>query len=370
MLKRLYVDNYKSLVNFEVQFDELSLLLGTNGVGKSSVLDVVFALSRLANGKGKLADADIFPTITLTRWQRSNVQAVELEAELDGIQMVYRLELEHDSKGRRSRVALEKLSIPDGPLFEFLLGEVTLYDADRTKEPRSFQMDWSESALARIIPNQRQRLGRFQDFMRKIFVCRIFPGHITAETSEESEFLARDGGNFVAWYRHISQERQDLLPEYTRALKEVLSDFDSPRLEKTGQETRSLRLIFGKGANRYELGIDELSDGQRALILMYAIIYLTSGEGYTLFLDEPDNYIALAEIQPWLIALEDACGDTLPQAILCSHHPELIDYLGVERILFFTRETSGATRVRRLEAVTDEGLKLSELIARGWERRE
>jgi len=38
MIKRLYVDNYKCLVNFDLKLDELSLLLGLNGSGKSSVL--------------------------------------------------------------------------------------------------------------------------------------------------------------------------------------------------------------------------------------------------------------------------------------------------------------------------------------------
>jgi len=38
MLQRLYVDNYKCLVNFELPLQELSLLLGPNGAGKTSVL--------------------------------------------------------------------------------------------------------------------------------------------------------------------------------------------------------------------------------------------------------------------------------------------------------------------------------------------
>ena len=39
MIKRLYIDNFKSLVNFELQLQDLTLLLGPNGVGKTSVLD-------------------------------------------------------------------------------------------------------------------------------------------------------------------------------------------------------------------------------------------------------------------------------------------------------------------------------------------
>ena len=98
------------------------------------------------------------------------------------------------------------------------------------------------------------------------------------------------------------------------------------------------------------------------------MVRLAAGQGYTLFLDEPDNYLALTEIQPWLVGLADACGADVPQAVLCSHHPELIDYLGGDRGLVLKRESSGATVVRPAsELAVEGGLKLSEVIARGWE---
>ena len=58
----------------------------------------------------------------------------------------------------------------------------------------------------------------------------------------------------------------------------------------------------------------------------------------------------------------------MPQAVLCSHHPELIDYLGGDRGLALKRESSGVTVVRPVsEMAVEGGLKLSESIARGWE---
>ena len=49
-------------------------------------------------------------------------------------------------------------------------------------------------------------------------------------------------------------------------------------------------------------------------------------------------YVALHEIQPWLLELADACGERVPQAVICSHHPELLDYLGGENGLLLQRE--------------------------------
>ena len=37
MLKRIYINNFRCLVNFELKLDGLSLFLGANGSGKSTV---------------------------------------------------------------------------------------------------------------------------------------------------------------------------------------------------------------------------------------------------------------------------------------------------------------------------------------------
>jgi predicted ATPase len=44
MFTRLYVQNYKCLVNFDLPLREITLLVGPNGAGQSAVFDVVFAL--------------------------------------------------------------------------------------------------------------------------------------------------------------------------------------------------------------------------------------------------------------------------------------------------------------------------------------
>jgi len=85
MIRRLYIDNFKCLVNFELNLQDLTLLVGPNGVGKTSVLDVVFALRQLLAGTAKVTDLGAFPTSTLTRWQKRNMQVFELDAVLEGI---------------------------------------------------------------------------------------------------------------------------------------------------------------------------------------------------------------------------------------------------------------------------------------------
>lgn len=355
-------------------------MLGPSGVGKTSVLDIMHSLRQLLSGEARVNDRDIFPTRTLTQWQSRDLQVFEIDVQLQSETYTYRLEVEHQRTSRLARIRLEKLEVDGAPLFECVQSEVQLYRDDPTtgiSRGPNYTADWRESALARVAPvSHNRRLTRFLDYMRRVFVCAIHPPDLQAESAEESALLFRDARNFADWYRHMLQERPDLFHDFSETLTEVIGNgFRGIRLERLGQETRALMVAFAeqldaKDYRGYELPFDEISDGQRALIVLYGLIHLTGDLGYTLFLDEPDNYVALREIQPWLMGLEDACGDTLAQAVISSHHPELIDYLGRENGVLLLREASGAITTRRLKRDSDgsdDGLELSELFARGWE---
>ena len=369
MIKRLYVDNFKCLVNFDLALSDLTLLLGANGSGKSSVLDVIYALRQLVSGVAKVTDPEIFPNATLTRWQSRTAQVIELGVELDDDVLEYRLEIEHDLQGRRAVIRHESLRGGAETLFAFVGGEVQLYRDDGSAGP-TYGSDWTESALARVTPRpDNKRLTRFLEYLRRILVCGLYPRGFGAESHTEDALLDRDGGNFVAWYRHNAQERLDLVADFTLAMRDVLAGFQSLRLKQVGEDARVLMVqLAHDGTGRHELRFDELSDGQRALLALYALLHITRGQGHTLFLDEPDNYISLPEIEPWLAELREACGDGIPQAVLCSHHPEAIDQLGAENGILLQRKGSGVVTTGRLDATACQGgLKLSELLARGWE---
>jgi hypothetical protein len=75
---------------------------------------------------------------------------------------------------------------------------------------------------------------------------------------------------------------------------------------------------------------DRLSDGQKVLLILHTLLVCLQDMGNTLMMDEPENYVALAEIQPWLMELSDVCGVTIPKFNI-SQHPEIIDFLSGEK---------------------------------------
>jgi ATPase subunit of ABC transporter with duplicated ATPase domains len=87
----------------------------------------------------------------------------------------------------------------------------------------------------------------------------------------------------------------------------------------------------------------------------------------TVLIDEPDNFISILEIQPWLQAAEEAVDDHDGQLILISHHPEILNQWATKRGLLFFREDNGHVRTEKFKADPKGDLQPSELIARDWE---
>ena len=110
----------------------------------------------------------------------------------------------------------------------------------------------------------------------------------------------------------------------------------------------------------------QLSDGQRALVVLYSLLHLPSDRRPSIFLDEPDNYLSLSEVQPWLAEAVQGCGDSIEQLVLISHHPTTIDYMAGASGLWFSREENGPTRVTD-DPPNGGDLPFSEIVARGWE---
>jgi predicted ATPase len=194
------------------------------------------------------------------------------------------------------------------------------------------------------------------------------PSGMTSTTSEEALYPTRDLSNYASWYRHLSQEQPSVAASLVEYLKPIISGFVGFPLTKEGETTRVLRAEMRNGSDppaRYSF--DELSDGQRVLAGLYTLLALMKLTPITLCIDEPDNFVALPELQPWLMELQDQVEAHGSQVLVVSHHPELINYLVPHDAIRFTREPEGPVRVVPFASNSDEPLTAAEIVARGWE---
>lgn len=375
MITRLYVDNFKTLVNFELPLGPMNLLLGANGSGKSNVLEAI-RLIRSFVCEDETSTA-LFSTNSLCRWETRNIQTFELDLRGDEGAYTYKLDIEHDVDNSRCRVKSERLSYHQKQLYSSTLSDAQLlaqlYHDDGNRGPEVLS-DWNRSGVGRLQPRHDNKLlTAFRERLENAFVMRINPEKILAESETEDVFPNADMSNFAAWYRHLVQDQPNHVFELSEMLrKDVLDGFRSLRLTSVSEKSRALWATFGAQAidNAAETAVEyrfgELSDGQRTLIALYTLVICAVDKENTLCLDQPESYLALPEIQPWLLLLTDAADDGRCQAIIVTHHPELINILAAHFGYWLERQSGGPTRVKRIGDQDTSGLPLSELIARGW----
>ena len=369
MLTRLYADNFRCLVNFELLLDETNVLLGANGSGKTSVLDVLGRMQEFIVRGARVGKA--FPARDLSLTQARDEQRFELDLNVDGDAYRYAVGIEHAPDRRRARISEETLRHDSKLIFSFRDGVAQLYHDDYALGP-STPFDWSQSGVGALYarPDNR-KLTRFKKAVAGFVVASPCPPFFDPEARSEDEFLEPRMRNFVGWYRHAAQENMGAIARLFETLRESLPGFDSLNLAESGEGVRALKVVFRRTTDDGQVdryGFDQLSDGQRALVALYGLIFLSSNRRTSLFLDEPDNYLALREVQPLLVHLAEACGDLLEQAVVVSHHPVTIDHLAGAKGRWFSRDGSGPVRVSDKPDRTIDGLPLSETVARGWEK--
>ncbi len=314
MMRRLYIDNYQCFTNFDYSPTQVQLVYGLNGSGKSTVFELLTLIRDFIVDGTRVEDS--FPAHTLTRWQSRMDQTFELEVELPEGSYRYRLRIEQDPDGNRCRIASEELRHGGRPLFAFNNGEAQLHRDNYTKGP-VVHLDWGRSGVAAIAErHDNQLLTAFKRWVGRILTCRLNPFAIGPRSEREESRLNPDATNFASWYRHASQENPGALHPLFRCLAEVMEGFDSLRLVQEGGAVRMLRATLRANADENgseklsTYGFEELSDGQRAIIVLNTLLYFVVERDTIVCLDEPDNFLALAEIQPWLMSLVDRAEET------------------------------------------------------------
>jgi predicted ATPase len=212
--------------------------------------------------------------------------------------------------------------------------------------------------------SDNQKLTWFKKRMANFFIVHINPGLMNSESRQEEKHPNWEMSNYAAWYSYLSQASQGQIIKLTLELQNIIPGFDSFQNPKSG-EVRSLSASF-KLPSKSTYKFDELSDGQKALIALYTLIYVAADEDCTLCIDEPENFLALPEVQPWLEKIDEYFIGDGCQVILISHHPTIINDLGNNSGYWFYREDNQAVRFLPINDEGKDGLSLAKLIELGW----
>jgi predicted ATPase len=358
MITRFYANNYRCLVAFEITFDPMAVFCGINGTGKSSVFDAIQFVRDLATGNcffGGPANYNdrTVSQLEFTHWLKSENQEFELDIEADGYHFHYVIHLEQ-IQPHEPRIKKELVLCDGRELYTRDLEGVHFDNG------RGFPLDWRQAALASIQASSgRREIESLQRALANVLILRPNVRGIENESRTESNLPNIEMDNLISWYRHLAQDQEstDLLRESLRA---VWPDFQFLRLIDAGMSVKALELTF----EDEDLLFGRLSDGEKMLVGLYLVhTALRKGTVNTVLIDEPDNFVSLQEIQPWLLSISELINRD-HQVLVISHNSEILDS-NPSKAFFFRRDNHRSpTRCTSLDI--PNGLNAREALARGW----
>ncbi len=296
---------------------------------------------------------------------------------VDGAAYNYTLILGTTGNPPKPIVKLETLICDGTQLVRFERGYVTvdqsLLDPNGLSQlstiQGSFPLDSGRSSISGLgeVPFT-DLVHRFRRWLGTVYCFRINPLKMVSRAEGEDADPKLDLSNFAAWYRSLSQSHPKRVHALFESLEETLQGFDSIVLKDAAEGVRLLNAVFQRAGSRHiSFGFRELSEGQRCLICLYTILHLVVAEGRTVIIDEPENFVSLREIQPWLKAASRMVSEANGQLILISHSPELIDQWAPAHGIRFVRDGIGPAKVEPWHGDPESGLSPAQLIARGWD---
>ena len=224
MLTRLYIHNYKCYQNFEFDLGKIreALIIGANGVGKSTIGHVLWILQRI--GRGECQIDELIKINDAFELANNGVVRIEASFEVDSSEYTYGFSLELPSGFKKLRVADERLVYNGETVFSRERAQVVLQSAHGGES--RFLLDWHELALPRIFIQEGltpSAVMRVREIFSAILILVPNPDEVGAAVGDEAadyldailRALSYDGKCAEA----VTRTLIEALPEICRVLK-------------------------------------------------------------------------------------------------------------------------------------------------------
>jgi ABC-type lipoprotein export system ATPase subunit len=348
-IRRIEIENFKSLVDFEVDLPKFGCLIGLNGSGKSSVLQLIDFLSQLVRG-------DMTGWLKERKWRSSELKSKLTKKTNITFQLHFSDEYGASAGSwngvfNPSKLACvkERIELSDCVL-EVEGGEAILSTKDtsppttKIKGPITFSYEGSilSALLESLLPPS---LVEFKRYLAGIHSLDLLsPESLRQRTRESSGNLGLGGQNLAAFVHEMGDEKR----------RHLVSDLKNayPRLVDVG--VTSLRsgwkqLWVSENCEGHEAGIwphvkteaRHVNDGMLRLIAILAD--LQSEHDFLLF-DEIENGIN-PELVEYVLGVLTA---TPKQVVVTTHSPLILNYLddetARESVIYLYKTSQGHTR--------------------------
>jgi predicted ATPase len=370
-ITRIKVDNFKSLVDFDLPLAKFNCLVGLNSSGKSTILQFFDFLSQQVKG-------DLTGWLKMRQWQASDLnskltrkQNINFEIALsqqsiDGVKVELRWFASFNRQTLRctsERVVCSEIHAV--AIREFLLlivedqkyhvfsernnGKEIVFSADSPTMINKvlsgeIPFDYQGSVMSQIkesqLPVQLRELKKF--FVDLHALDLLAPELLRQRTRDAENSLGLGGEKLSAFLHEIGEEKRAGIQIKLAEVYPHFKDLSVSAL-RSGWKSLSIHEQFGNTIIKSEAR--HVADG---VLRMLAIFAQLSKPQSFLLLDEVEN-----GVNPELIEfLIDTLVESKPQVLITTHSPMVLNYLedavAIAGVIYIYKQPSGATQAIRL----------------------
>lgn len=365
-ISRIRVNNFKSLVDFDLPVEKFTCLIGLNGSGKSTVLQCVDFLGQLMKGDMDqwFKDRGDWHSEQLTTAESGN-ELVHFHVVLadDAPAIIYEWVGVYDTV--RSRCISEGLWADSGR--HFLWTNPDSYSILPTEaEPASrINFKFQGSIVSQLVDEQLpDPVRRVRDFFRETHsLDTVTPDTLRKPATTANGSLGHGGRNLPAYLSELQPEVRDRIICYLRELYpslnglEVMAYNDGRKTLFAVERATSTATAGGVAVttNRVRVPAAHINDG---LLRVTAFFAELESKHDVILLDEIENGIN-PEIVEFLV---DKLVNARQQVMVTTHSPMILNYLEDEvarkSVVYLYKTDAGHTKAIRFFDIPSMAEKL------------
>ncbi len=357
MLKKVRIENFRSLKNVNLPLERNNVLIGPNMAGKSTICDCLRFLTQMAHGGVNMAITNLggFAEVAWKGKTDGIIGPISICTEMDintddyNVKTyTYEISIIGGPPGIVS-IKKEKLTAIDGPE-SYTLVDINNGKGLATRKDGTVVFNVSDptkSFLEYIIPDWEGMIARkyfsYFRFYRLQPLLMKQPNVIRAES-----FLTETGDNFSSWYLTLLTG----YPEEFKKIKQVAKDV-FPALEEILVPPTQAGMTFMSTKEKYlksPIFIQNMSDGEIVFLAWLSLIFAPSSLGAPLYcVEELENHLHPKLLEVLIEILKQRqreLGSHAAQVFITTHSPHLIDKCDIEDLIVVGK-SDGETKCMR-----------------------
>jgi len=350
MIRNLHIQNFKCLRDVSVDFEPLTVLIGPNDSGKSSLLEAMHLFSRMNREQLR----EVFPVSPADLiWRRRADSHMEWKLKSSG----YSAKLRVGADGHASEEALDG---PNGPVFTCTPGRVNLESLSYGNQRFNSEVPRDRTVTKTAADAKVANALRFVELCTTTDRYRLVPSALRQPSPlTPTPTLAADGSNLAAVLDAlITGPVRSTINEIEAALARHIPTLRGLSLRQSAGFSDRKELWFTLAGNeKPPITIPAASASDGALLLT---AFLTLAYGDTpevILIEEPENGLHPGRLKFVVDILRKITtgeiGNRPRQIVMTTHSPLLLNYVKPEEVRIFRQLPQTGTEVTPLTKVPD-----------------